>query len=59
VPSTSCSGVPTTAAENLPPPTHPPATVVMFTLGKDVVPENDGVSFHASATSPSRAVAVF
>jgi len=31
----------------------------MFTLGKDVVPENDGVSFHASATSPSRAVAVF
>ena len=59
VPFLSWGGVPPTAAEYLPAPTHHPATVVTFTPGKGAVPANDGVSFHASATSPSRAAAVF
>jgi len=50
--------VPPNAAEHLPAPTQHPATVVTLTSGKGAVPENDGVSFHASATTPSRAVAV-
>jgi len=51
--------VPPTAVDDLPAPTHPPATVVTFISGKGAVPANDGVSFRASATTPSRAVAVF
>jgi len=59
VPFMSWGGVPPTAAEDLPAPTHPPATVVTFTSSKCAVPENDGVTFHASTTTPSTAVAVF
>ena len=59
MPFLSWLGVPQKAAEYLPAPTHHPATVVTFTPGKGAVPANDGVSFHASATSPSRAAAVF
>jgi len=54
----SWGGVPPTAVEHLPAPTQPRGTVLTLTLGKSAVPENDGVSFHASATTPSRAVAV-
>jgi len=54
----SWGGVPPTAAEHLPASTQLPATVVALTSGKDAVPENDGICFHASATTPSRAVAV-
>jgi len=59
VPFLSWLGVPQKAAEYLPAPTHHPATVVSFTPEKGAVPENDGVSSHASTTSLSRAVAVF
>ena len=59
VPFMIWDGVARTAAEYLRAPAHPPATVVTCTSGKGVVPANDGVSFHASATTPSRAVAVF
>jgi len=59
VPSMVWRGVPPTTAEDIPAPTHPPATVVTFTSGKGAVPGNDRVSFHTSATTPSRAVAVF
>ena len=40
-------------------PYTPPGDGHTFTTGKGAVPENDGVSSHAFATSPSRAVAVF
>jgi len=52
-------GAPPTAVDDLPALTHPPATVVTCIAGKGAVPENDGVSFRASATTPSRAVTVF
>jgi len=52
-------GVPPTAVEYLPAVVDPPATVVTFTSGTGAVPENDGVSFHASEIFPSRAVVVF
>ena len=58
MPFISWGGVPPTAAEHIPAPTKPPATVVTLTSGKGAVPENDGFSFHASAPTPSRAVAV-
>jgi len=57
-PFISCGGVPTTAAEDLLAPTHAPATVVTLTSGNGAVPENGGVRFQASATTPSRTVAV-
>jgi len=59
VPFLSWGEVPPTAAEYLAAHTHPLAAVVTFTSGQGAVPANDGVSFHASANSPSRAVAVF
>jgi len=59
VPSMNWGGVPPTGAEDLPSPTYPGATVVTFTSGKGAVPASDGVSFHASATAPSRAVTEF
>ena len=59
VPFMNWGGAPPTAVDDLPALTHPPATVVTFIAGKGAVPENDGVSFRASATTPSRAVTVF
>jgi len=59
VPFMSWVGVPPTAVEYLPAVVDPPATVVTFTSGTGAVPENDGVSFHASEIFPSRAVVVF
>jgi len=58
VPFMSWRGVPPTDVDDKPAPTHPPATVVTSISGKGAVPENDFVRFRASATSPSRAMAV-
>ena len=59
MPFLSWGGLPPTTEEYLPAPSHPRATVITFTSGKNAVSENDGASFHASATSPSKAVEVF
>jgi len=59
VPFMSWRGVPPTADDVSTAPTHSPATVVTFISRKGAVPENDGVRFRASATTPSRAMAVF
>ena len=58
-PFMSWGGGPPTSLEDIPAPTHRPATVDTFTSSKGAVPANDGVSFHAPVTTPSRAVVVF